>query len=107
MEWLFALVGQKAEHPASGLLIGLLGDEDHEAGELRWTVQQFICCAQKMGMDFIWHWMGQEAISETAWLTDNIEKFLSRKQSQLNMACLQDTAANVGQLPGSELACGR
>jgi hypothetical protein len=107
MEWLNALAGQKAEHPGSGLLIGLLGDEDHDAGELGWTVQQFIRCAQKMGMDFIWHWMGQEAINETAWLTDNMEKFLSRKQSQFNIAWLQGTAANVGQLPGSNLACGR
>jgi hypothetical protein len=52
-----------------------------------------------MGMDFIWHWMGQEAISETTWLTDNMEKFLSRKESQFNMALLQGAAAGVGQLP--------
>jgi hypothetical protein len=86
VEWLNALAGRKSQRPSSGLFIGLLGDEDHDAGELRWTVQQFIRCAQKMGMDFIWHWMGQEAISETTWLTDNMEKFLSRKESQFNMA---------------------
>jgi hypothetical protein len=99
VEWLNALTGRKAQRPAPGLFIGLLGDEDHDAGELRWTVQQFIGCAQKMGMDFIWHWMGQEAISETTWLTDNMEKFLSRKESQFNMALLQGTAAGVDQLP--------
>jgi hypothetical protein len=81
VEWLNALTGRKAQGPVSGLFIGLLGDEDHDAGELGWTVQQFIHCARKTGMDFIWHWMGQEAISETSWLTDNMEKFLSRKEA--------------------------
>lgn len=96
IEWLNALAGEKAKCPGSGFLIGLLGDEDHEAGELGWTVEQFIHCAQKMGRDFIWHWMGQEATNDTSWLADNVEKFLARKLSWLNMACLQETAPSVG-----------
>jgi hypothetical protein len=97
IEWLNALAGQKAERPVPGLFIGLLGDEDHEAGELEWTVKQFMRCAQRTGRDFIWHWMGQEAINDTTWLTDNVEKFLSRKQ--YNMAWVQETAADDGQVP--------
>jgi hypothetical protein len=99
IEWLNTLAKQKAERPDSGLFIGLLGDEDHEAGELEWTVKHFIRCAQKMGRDFIWQWMGREAINDPAWLTDNVEKFLSRKQSLSTMAWLQETTVNVGQLP--------
>lgn len=101
VEWLNALADQKAELPVSGLFIGLLGDEDHEAGELGWTVKHFMSCAQRMGMDFIWHWMGREAINDTTWLTDNVEKFLSRKQSRFNMIWLQDMATGIGRLPAT------
>ncbi len=100
MEWLNALAGQKAERPASGLFIGLLGDEDHGAHELEWTVKHFIHCAQKMGRDFIWQWMGQEAIQDNTWLTDNVEKYLSRKQFQL----MRETAAGVSGLTSGGLA---
>lgn len=99
IEWLDALANQKVERPDSGLFIGLLGDEDQEAGELEWTVKNFIRCAQKMGRDFIWQWMGREAINDPAWLTDNVEKFLSRKQSLSDLSWLQETTANVGQPP--------
>lgn len=96
IEWLDALVAGKSEHPVSRLLIGLLGDEEHEAGELEWTVKQFMRCAQKMGRDFIWHWIGRGAINDTTWLDDSVEKFLSRKQSLFNMAWLQEPAVSVG-----------
>ena len=101
VEWLNALADQKSELPVSGLFIGLLGDEDHQAGELGWTVNHFISCAQRMGMDFIWHWMGREAMNDTTWLTDNVEKFLSRKQSQFNMVWLQDIATDIKRLPAA------
>ncbi|MGB7767870.1 MAG: hypothetical protein WBN22_03335, partial [Verrucomicrobiia bacterium] len=96
VEWLGALAAGKLESPVSGLFIGLLGDEEHEAGELEWTVKQFMGCAQRMGRDFIWHWMGQGAINDTTWLDDNVGKFLSRKQSRFNMNWLQETAVSVG-----------
>jgi hypothetical protein len=100
IEWLNALAGEKAEPPVSRLFIGLLGDEDHEAGELGWTVKQFIGCAQRMGGDFIWHWMGQEALNDITWLADNVKKFLAHKQSLSNRAWLQGATARVGQIPG-------
>jgi hypothetical protein len=101
IEWLNALSHEKAEPPVSRLFIGLLGDEAHEAGELGWTVKQFIGCAQRMGRDFIWHWMGQEALNDITWLADNLRKFLAQKQSLSNMAWLQEVAAGVGQIPGA------
>jgi hypothetical protein len=101
IEWLNVLADQKAELPVSGLFIGLLGDENHEAGELEWTVKQFIGCAQRMGMDFIWQWMGPEAINDTIWLTGNVKKFLSRKQSRFSMAWLQNTETGIGRLPAA------
>ena len=101
IEWLNTLADKKAELPVSGLFIGLLGDEDHEAGELGWTVKQFIGCAQRMGMDFIWQWMGPEAINDTTWLADNVKKFLSRKQSRFSMAWLQNTETGIGRLPAA------
>jgi len=99
MEWLNALTGKQPEPPVSRLFIGLLGDEAHEAGELDWTVKQFIGCAQRMGRNFIWHWMGQEALNDITWLTDNVKKFLAHKQSLSNMAWLQEATAGVDQIP--------
>jgi hypothetical protein len=92
MEWLTALAGHKAEHQASRLFIGLLGDEDHQAGELRATVKHFIHCAKEMGRDFIWQWMGREAIQDDTWLTDKVGRYLSRKRFQL----MRETLADVG-----------
>lgn len=92
MKWLNALAGQNAERLASGLFIGLLGDEDLGAHELEWTVKHFIHCAQKMGRDFIWQWMGREAIQDDTWLTDKVGRFLSRKRFQL----MRETPADVG-----------
>jgi hypothetical protein len=95
IEWLDALADKKTDNPIPGLFIGMLGDEGHEAGELRWTVKGFLSCAQKMGRDFIWQWMGQEAVNDTTWLTDNVQKFLSRKRSGIP----RETTADVVHLP--------
>lgn len=97
IEWLDALAGKEGGKPFSGLFIGLLGDEEHEAGELRWVVTGFLDCARKMGRDFIWHWMGQEAMNDTTWLTDNVEKVLSRKRARQ----VQETSADDVLLPES------
>jgi hypothetical protein len=96
IEWLEAVVNGKTERQVSGLFIGLLGDEEHEAGELGWTVKQFMRCAQGMGRDFIWHWLGRGAVNDTTCLNDSVDKFLSRKQSQFNMAWLQEAIVGAG-----------
>jgi hypothetical protein len=101
IQWLDALAGEKTKPPDFRLIIGLPGDEAHEAGEPGWTVKQFIGCAQRMGRDFIWHWMGQEALNEITWLADNVKKFPAHKQSLSNRAWLQEMTAGAGQLPGA------
>jgi hypothetical protein len=63
------------------LLVGLFGDDEEPAGELDWTVEQFLGCAERNNRDFIWCWMRQEAMADGSWLTESVETMLSRKQS--------------------------
>jgi hypothetical protein len=81
VRWLDSLTIGKGNRPVAGLLIGLFGDEEHPAGELEWMVKQFMSCAQRTGRDFIWHWMGQEAMDDTSWLADHVANLLGRKLS--------------------------
>jgi hypothetical protein len=83
-QWLHSLVALKANRPVAGLLIGLLGDDEHEAGELEWTVHQLAVFARRTEMDFIWQWMGRDAMYETSWLTVILEQLLTRKESRSN-----------------------
>jgi hypothetical protein len=81
IQWLDSLTACKANRPVFGLLVGLFGEEDQPAGELDWTVEQFLGCAQRNGRDFIWCWMRQEAMADGGgWLADGVEVLLSRKQ---------------------------
>jgi hypothetical protein len=80
IQWLDSLTAWKANRPVSGLFIGLFGDEDQPAGELDWTVEQFLRCAQRNDRDFIWRWMGQAAMADGGWLADSVKVLLSRKQ---------------------------
>ena len=81
IQWLDSLNTCKVNQPVSGLLVGLFGDDEQPAGELVWTVEQFLGCAQRNGRDFIWCWMRQEAMTDGGgWLADNVEVLLSRKQ---------------------------
>jgi hypothetical protein len=45
VRWLDSLAAGRADRPVAGLFIGLLGDENGRAGELDWTVKQFLRCA--------------------------------------------------------------
>ena len=65
IQWLDSLTVCKANRPVSGLFIGLLGDEEQPAGELDWTVKQFLRCAQGMDRDFIWRWMEKDAMADS------------------------------------------
>ncbi len=81
IQWLDSLTACKATRPVFGLLVGLFGEEDQPAGELDWTVEQFLGCAQRNGRDFIWCWMTPEAMTDGGgWLADSVEVLLSRKQ---------------------------
>jgi hypothetical protein len=91
MQWLDALSAVKNSRTVSGLLIGLLGDEESKAVELKWSVQQFIHCAQQTNRDFIWHWMGRNAMDDGDWLTDGVETMLSRKQFACDEVVFQES----------------
>ena len=80
IEWLDSLTAGKANRPGSGLLVGLFGDEEQPAGELDWTVEQFLRWARQNNRDFIWRWMGEESLADGGWLADRVEALLSRKQ---------------------------
>lgn len=80
IQWLDSLTAYKANRPVSGLLVGLFGDDEQPVGELDWTVEQFLGCAQRSDRDFIWCWMRQEAMADGGWLADSVEVLLSRKQ---------------------------
>jgi len=80
VEWLDSLAEAKANRPVSGLFIGLLGDEEHLAKELDWTVKHFLRCAQRTDRDFIWHWMEQGVMEDGDWLVESVEALLARKQ---------------------------
>jgi hypothetical protein len=91
MQWLDRLEAGKSNRPVPGLFIGLLGDEENKTRELEWTVKRFIRCAQQTNRDFIWHWMGRNAMDDEFWLTEGVQTMLSRKQSACHEVALQET----------------
>ena len=77
IEWLDKLADWHINR--SGLLIGLLGDDENQTAELDWTVKSLMQCAQKMGRDFIWHWTGEDSLSNLDWLGENMNNLQVRK----------------------------
>ena len=94
-QWLDAVAAARTGRPVSGLFIGLLGDENDRAGELDWTVKQFLRCARQMDRDFIWRWMEREAMDSDEWLTDSVAALLARKQSGHEMVFLHEPAVGI------------
>ena len=94
-QWLESLPARKVSHPGSGLFIGLLGDENGQAGELDWTVKQFLRCAQQMDRDFIWHWMEPGVMDNNDWLAGSVETLMNRKQPGRDAVFLRETAIEV------------
>jgi hypothetical protein len=64
----------------TGLLIGVLGDEDDKGVELDWTATQLIQCAQKTNRKFIWHWMEHHDGEDSDWLAESVEALLAHKR---------------------------
>ena len=79
IQCLNSLEAGRDDRPLSGLLVGLLGDDETTTAELAGVVKPLIHCAQKMGWNFIWHWMGEDAMSDADWLTANLENLLVSK----------------------------
>ena len=97
IEWLDSLMPLNPSR--SGLLIGLLGDEDNKAQELDWTAKQLIRCAHQTNRKFIWHWMGHHDLDDADWLTESVEILVTSQQPAIEPAMLQE-AVNAMPVSG-------
>jgi len=93
--WLDDVAAVKTVRPAAGLFIGLLGDEHDRAGELDWTVKQFLRCSGALDRDFIWRWMDREATENDDWLTDSVAALLARKHPAPDTIFWPETAVGA------------
>ena len=103
-EWLESVVAWKTNGRVPGLLIGLLGDEDHQAGELDWTVNELGGFARRTRMGFIWRWMDRDAMADADWLVDNIETLLAEKKSASGLE--PAVTAPSGEIAGKSSTAG-
>lgn len=81
IQWLQSLVGWKAARNHPGLLLGLLGDEDHAVTEKNWLVEQLALLAGRTNMNLAWHAYGQEFVEDSSWLEAELEHLLARKKA--------------------------
>jgi hypothetical protein len=79
-QWLDSVVAWKTNCRVPGLLIGLLGDEEHQAGELDWMVSQLGDFARRTQMGFIWRWMDRDAMDDASWLVGSVEALLTERK---------------------------
>lgn len=79
LQWLDSL--ETRNRPVPGLLIGLIGDDETTTVDLSLVVKPLIHGAQKMGWNFIWHWMGEDAMSDADWLTAHVQDLLAGKSA--------------------------
>lgn len=82
IQWLNSV--ETGNRPVAGLMIGLVGDAETTVAELSLVVEPLIQSAQKLGCDFIWHWMGEAARCDSDWLNGGVEKLLDRKLASNN-----------------------
>ena len=64
-QWLDSLPARETKRSVSGLLIGLLGDDEEQSPELDWTVEQLMRCARHADWHFIRHWMEAGAMENS------------------------------------------
>jgi hypothetical protein len=67
--------------PVTGLIVGLIGDEETSAVNLNCVVKPLLHCAQQTDRSFIWHWMESGAMNGSDWLADGVNELLSRKSA--------------------------
>ena len=80
-QWLHSLVNWKANRLIPGLLVGLLGDEEHKVTADTWVVGELAAFASRTQMDLAWRAVGRDFSDEAAWLTGGVEKLLIRKKA--------------------------
>jgi hypothetical protein len=81
IEWLHSLVDWKANRVIPGLLVGLLGDEDHKVSDQNWLVEELMQFAGRTQMRLAWHVCGQELVEDSHWLNADVEHLLVRKKT--------------------------
>jgi hypothetical protein len=81
IEWLHSLVDWKANRLIPGLLVGLLGDEDHKLSDKNWLVEELVQFAGRTHMHLAWHVCGQELVEDSHWLSAGVENLLVRKKA--------------------------
>jgi hypothetical protein len=91
VEWLDSLM--PLDPGRTGLLIGLLGDEDNKAQELDWTAKQLIRFAHQTNRKFIWHWMRHHDLDDTDWLTDSVEMLVTSRQPVLERPIMPEAVS--------------
>ena len=81
IHWLESLKDCKGNRPVTGLLVGLLGDEETTTVNLNYVVKPLLHCAQQTDRNFIWHLMENGAMNDSDWLADGVNELLSRKSA--------------------------
>jgi hypothetical protein len=81
IEWLHSLVDWKANRLIPGLLVGLLGDEDHQVTQQSWMVEELTRFAGRTQMSLAWHVCDQEFAEDSSWLNGDVENLLARKKT--------------------------
>jgi hypothetical protein len=77
--WLDSVAAANLNPAPPKLLIGLLGAEDTKSTELDWNIKQLLRCSRAMGCGFIWHWMGQDAMTDADFLAEHVTDLLAAK----------------------------
>jgi hypothetical protein len=88
-QWLDSVAAGKPNRSNSGLFIGLLGDTETKVGKSDWSVRSMMRCARQLKRDFLWQWMGINAMNDSTWLADPIQHLLDCKQALKKQVVLQ------------------
>jgi hypothetical protein len=84
--WLQSLVRWKANRPAPGLLLGMLGDEEHRIGEANWLVAELAGFARQSQMDMVWHSVGLDRAEDADWSDAALAKLLERRRVDTDLS---------------------
>lgn len=79
-EWLNLLVNWKAGRLFPGLLVGLLGAEDHVVDTANWMVNELTAFARQTRMHWVWHAGARQSWDNSQWLADGLGRALERKR---------------------------
>jgi hypothetical protein len=91
VEWLNSLQQCKMNHGQPGLLLGLLGDEEHRVDANHWLVRRLGELAQETGMRFTWQRAISDSVGSASWLSGDLASLLSEKRLKgLTLPCAFD-----------------